>query len=29
VKIAIDAGKGQIVDVIATAVSFSNEVLDV
>ena len=27
-KIAIDAGQGEIVDVIATAVSFGNDVLD-
>ena len=27
-KIAIDAGKGEIVDVIATAVNFGNDVLD-
>ncbi|HKZ00830.1 MAG TPA: hypothetical protein VJ180_01235 [Pyrinomonadaceae bacterium] len=28
VKIAIDAGKGKIVDLIATAVNFGNDVLD-
>jgi len=29
VKIAIDAGKGEIVSVIAAAVNFRNDVLDV
>jgi hypothetical protein len=29
VKIAIDAGKGEILDIITTAVNFRNDVLDV